>query len=281
MPRLLPATGAVCLGFLLGLMLAPMVFGTEPGSAGPSNSGGTGAASQLMTAGEDMPSADSTPSSVTPSANKESPSPQESATEEEKTRAEKADERAGVRDREVPDSADGDLDIVSGGQDAPDPDADRTVSVRVEVEAGLPVDGEAFAEFALETLNDSRSWSADGALSFARTDGEAEFRLILVSPEKVNDLCAPLRTLGRYSCANEGRAVINALRYAQATEEFLDAGGSHTLYRQYVVNHEVGHLLGHDHQPCPGEGESAPVMQQQTISLNGCRPTGWPHPEKK
>ena len=45
--------------------------------------------------------------------------------------------------------------------------------MRVEVERGLPVDGARFAGFVLATLNDDRSWGHDGAMTFARTDGDA------------------------------------------------------------------------------------------------------------
>jgi hypothetical protein len=47
-------------------------------------------------------------------------------------------------------------------------------------------------------------------------------------------------------------------------------------YRSYVLNHELGHALGFDHEPCSGRGNFAPIMLQQTLGQHGCKPSPFP-----
>ena len=51
-------------------------------------------------------------------------------------------------------------------------------------------------------------------------------------------------------------------------------------YRGYLVNHEVGHLIGQRHPMprCPVPGQPAATMEQQTGSLAGCTGNAWPRP---
>ena len=106
--------------------------------------------------------------------------------------------------------------VVPGTDPGPGTGAVRTV--RVEVEDGLAVDGAAFAATVMATLNDPRGWGADGSLSFARTDGDAELRVVLASPTTVDALCAPLRTGGEVSCGRAGTRSLNLRRWVQATD---------------------------------------------------------------
>ena len=184
-----------------------------------------------------------------------------------------ADREAGILRRTVAESGTGSFDVAGGTAPAPGPGTVRTL--RVEVERDLPVDRDRFAAFVMTTLNDSRGWGHDGAMSFARTDGDAPITVVLASPDTSADLCGDLDTRGRLSCRNGPRVVLTYHRWVTGTDEYAD---NLTGYRQYLVNHEVGHALGHGHERCPGPGQPAPVMQQQTLGLKECTQNSWPHP---
>lgn len=172
-------------------------------------------------------------------------------------------------------AGDGRLHVVRGSR--PPVGSGPLVRYLVEVEGGLDVDGVAFAAAAQRTLSDPRSWTAGGRRSLQRVDAEpVDFRLVLVSPSLTDRLCAPLRTGGRFSCYQDGRAVINAVRWLSGADAYPDRLPD---YRHYVVNHEVGHALGHGHAGCPGRGQPAPVMMQQTKGVGACAAQPWPFPD--
>lgn len=144
----------------------------------------------------------------------------------------------------------------------------------VEVERGLSLNRRKFARQVHEILGHRRSWGGTGRLSFKRVDhNRVHFRVTLASRGTTDSLCYPLITGGIYSCAQGGRAVLNRWRWRVGATAY---GNDIRAYRVYLVNHEVGHLLGHGHLGCPGTGARAPVMMQQTKSVGSCRPNAWP-----
>lgn len=184
-----------------------------------------------------------------------------------------ADRSAGLRSSRIPQRGTGRLAIVPGS--VPAPGSGTVRRVRVEVEGGLDVDPQVFAQFVLDTLNDPHSWGHGGRITFARTTGSADIRVVLASPDLSAAMCAPLRTMGTLSCGQGNAAVLTLYRWVKAIPDY---GTDKTGYRHYLVNHEVGHTLGHGHQMCPGKGRVAPVMMQQTKGLLGCLPNPWPYP---
>ncbi|MFD9562666.1 DUF3152 domain-containing protein [Streptomyces sp. NPDC059994] len=166
------------------------------------------------------------------------------------------------------------------------PGKGRKYRYRVDIEKGLDLDGALFAEAVQKTLNDDRSWAHDGAKTFERiSSGKPDFVITLASPGTTAAWCAKSEldtaeeNVSCDSAATE-RVMINAFRWAQGSETF-GAQAMHA-YRQMLINHEVGHRLGHGHVSCSTPGALAPVMQQQTKSLDiggiKCRPNAWVHP---
>ncbi|MEV1010315.1 DUF3152 domain-containing protein [Streptomyces sp. NPDC049881] len=180
----------------------------------------------------------------------------------------------------------GELVPVPGTDPAADPDATTVLRYRVDVEEGLGLDAEFFAEVVHRTLNDERSWGNGGERSFARVSGgDHDFVVTLASPGTAADWCARSGldiTEDNVSCNSSSteRVIINAWRWAQGSETY---GDDIAAYRQMLVNHEVGHRLGYGHALCPSEGALAPVMMQQTkfLETDGltCVPNPWPHPD--
>jgi hypothetical protein len=262
---------AVLVG-LVGAAAALLLVGLPAPSAPAPTPDGVGAApvaEAAASSGGPLPAAASTGGPLPAAASTGGPLPAAPAA----TAALPADRRAGVLARTVPPTGPGTFAVVPGETAGPGPGPVRRV--RVEVEEGLPVDVAAFGAFVLEVLNDPRGWGHGGALTFAGTTGDADIVVVLASPATSERMCRPLVTRGTLSCRTGPRAVITHHRWVGGHPDY---GDDLDGYRRYVVNHEVGHVLGHGHEFCPGPGELAPVMQQQTLGLRGCAPNPWPHP---
>ncbi|MEV5435489.1 DUF3152 domain-containing protein [Streptomyces sp. NPDC052682] len=177
----------------------------------------------------------------------------------------------------------GKFDAVPGIDKAPG--GGQKFTYRVDVEQGLGLDGELFAEAVQKTLNDDRSWAHNGARTFERIySGKPDFVITLASPGTTAEWCAKSgldTTVDNVSCdsAATERVMINAYRWAQGSKTY---GDKMYAYRQMLINHEVGHRLGYGHVTCDKDGDLAPVMQQQTKFLDHdgvhCRPNPWPYP---
>jgi hypothetical protein len=183
----------------------------------------------------------------------------------------------------------------------------RVFRYTVEVENGLDPamfgGDNAFAEMVDQTLANPKGWTHNPQFAFMRVDSESggkpDFRISLVSPATVREGCGYEFRLETscynpvYGAERQARVFINEARWVRGAVPFEGDIGS---YRQYLINHEVGHAIGYvRHEPCDQQGGLAPVMMQQTFSTSNndaakfdpdvikadgktCRFNPWPYP---
>ena len=180
----------------------------------------------------------------------------------------------------------------------------KVFTYTVEVEDGIDTTSfggdENFARMVSQTLANPKSWTHNPQFAFTRIDsGQPDFRVSLTSPMTAREGCGyeiPIET----SCYNpsftpdgQPRVFLNEARWVRGAVPFQGDVGA---YRQYLINHEVGHAIGYtQHEPCGENDQLAPVMMQQTFSTNDndnsrfdpewvkpdgktCKPNPWPYP---
>jgi hypothetical protein len=179
---------------------------------------------------------------------------------------------------------------------------------QIAVEDGIDpsvYDGDdAFASTVDAILANPKSWIGSGTIALQRVDASypnPDFVISLTTPNTDHrpDICGyqiPYESSCWRRSAN--RVVINVARWVRGALAF---NGDLGLYREYAINHEVGHVFGNQHVGCTINGGLAPVMMQQTFGVDddyvwqlnqtdptnkfrvpqdgkACRVNAWPYP---
>ena len=138
-------------------------------------------------------------------------------------------------------------------------------------------DFEDFRAKVSETLNDARGWVRAGLKFVEVTEGQ-DLNIVLsdaTSLEGYNGYCS-----GSLSCTSGyNEVIINDERWREGTAETTAGGMSQRDYQNMVLNHEMGHWLGHyNHiEACDVNGGLAPIMLQQSTGLRNCGTfNSWP-----
>lgn len=150
----------------------------------------------------------------------------------------------------------------------------RTFTYSVQTWGAVTANLAEFKAQAGETLNSASGWARAG-VRFSEVSSGGDFVLVLSEAAELERRYAPSCS-ALYSCRVGAFVIINQDRWLGASPSWNSAGGSLRDYRHMVINHEVGHWLGHGHAACGGAGQPAAVMQQQSIDLGGCTFNPWP-----
>ena len=187
----------------------------------------------------------------------------------------------------------------------------RLYTYSIEIEDGIDAAAyggeDGFANSVAMTLADPRGWTSGGQIAVQRVDPavqKPDFRVSLTTPGTAHrtDYCGQSIKY-ESSCwrRSQGRVVINVARWVRGALAF---DGDIGLYRQYAINHEVGHAFNKQHVGCAGDGELAPVMMQQSFGVSNdyiaelnkvdennkdavpadhkvCKANAWPNPQAK
>jgi hypothetical protein len=171
----------------------------------------------------------------------------------------------------------------------------KTIYYKTSAEVGLETSPDDFKAAVASTLNDPRGWSKYGYKFVDVGDNTAPSHRVLpinlVSYDTIMKNCKGRAACGKFSYYRPAfhDITINNLNWMTGGDSSADMtvlsttskNGTWTLqrYRDYVINHEVGHSLGLDHQTCARSGGPGSIMMQMTRGaayIAPCTLNEWP-----
>jgi hypothetical protein len=153
-----------------------------------------------------------------------------------------------------------------------------TVTYEIASRGAVSADLEDFATQVARYLSDPLGWPGAG-VEFKRVDSGGLITIWLVEDSQVPSFSSICST--GLSCSIGRNIIINEVRWLESAPPGVMDEVPLDQYRMMVVNHEVGHWLGHhNHSSCPGPGRVAPLMMQQSKGLNGCTFNPYPLPNE-
>jgi len=158
-------------------------------------------------------------------------------------------------------------------------DGVKVVYYKTAVWGTVKADFTDFRAKVNETLNDKRGWSRAN-LRFVEVKSGYDLTVVLSDGAHLDfPGCS-----SALSCTDSNRnyVIINDERWRTGTEASRANNMNQRDYQHMVVNHEMGHWLGHHaHATGCSSGGPAPLMLQQSTGLRGCSSmNAWPLKEE-
>lgn len=159
----------------------------------------------------------------------------------------------------------------------------NTWFVTTIVDPGVNYSETKFRNKIISTLQHPRGWEKiDPTVVFKIVDSgvfdniksQYKIKIRLSKDKTIVDICG---FPGKLSCCDmrTKECWLNEYRWKYGAKK---SGLPLYKYRNYMINHEVGHALGRLHTNCPCDDCSAPIMMQQTKGIGKCKPNNMPLP---
>jgi hypothetical protein len=145
-----------------------------------------------------------------------------------------------------------------------------TYTYSIEFDKDIIINTNLVIKKITSVLEDKRGWKRLG-YNFYHKDKNPKFKIKIVKEEKIIKACK----FSGLSCADmsTNTIYINIKRWRNGSKR---SKLSLDDYRTYILNHEIGHLIGRDHVQCNKSGSKVAVMVQQTLGISDCKPNPWP-----
>jgi len=142
----------------------------------------------------------------------------------------------------------------------------KDLRYKISIESNIKRNLKNFKKEVDNILSHPKSWK----VNFSQNNTNYDFEIILTSAKNVKKYCK----FSGLSCAdpNSKKIWINNSRWingAKASKLSLKN------YRIYLINHEIGHILGFSHTK-PIKNKKTEVMVQQTLGIGNGIPNPWP-----
>ena len=140
------------------------------------------------------------------------------------------------------------------------------VKITIDPDVEKKYNCKSVQELVMIYLHDPDGWGKHG-YKFTEVSSNEDVLISLSSPKTISKVCG----FSNLSCAEIGgnRMYLNAYRWFNGSSK---SKLPLINYRQYMVSHEMGHILGHQHEKCTHKGYPAPIMMQQTLGIGKCSP---------
>ena len=129
-------------------------------------------------------------------------------------------------------------------------------------------------KFILDVLGNKKAW--DASFSYSSTPSK-ELVIIKTPGADIDKTFGAQKYLHGLSVCDRTKAPTIIYFRKENWDSIPVTSGYNdlALYRVYLILHEFGHAIGYDHAKCPGAGQPAPVMMQQTLGTGKCYPDPW------